>query len=88
MQVGGAIGLALLATFATERTEGLLADGESAAAALNGGYHLAYPVGAGLSLVAIAVALYVVPRSERAPETEREPAERAAAGPTARPDEQ
>jgi hypothetical protein len=32
-------------------------------------------VGAGLSLVAIVVALYVL-RSERAPETEREPAER------------
>ena len=75
MQVGGAIGLALLATFATERTEGLLADGESAAAALKGGYHLAYPAGAGLSLVAIAVALYVL-RCEGAPETEREPAER------------
>ena len=33
------------------------------------------------------MALYVVPRSERALETQREPAERAAAGPTARPDE-
>jgi hypothetical protein len=32
-------------------------------------------VGGGLSLVAIAVALYVL-RSERAPETERESAER------------
>jgi hypothetical protein len=38
------------------------------------GYHLAHLVGAGLSPVAIAVALYVL-RSERAPETEREPAE-------------
>jgi hypothetical protein len=37
VQVGGAIVLALLATFATERTEGRLADGKSAAAALNGG---------------------------------------------------
>ena len=32
VQVGGAIGLAVLATLATERTDGLLADGESAAA--------------------------------------------------------
>src|SRR5215211_2218371 len=31
VQVGGAIGLAVLATFATERTDGLLADGESTA---------------------------------------------------------
>ena len=56
VQVGGAIGLAVLATFATERTEGLLADGESAAEALNSGYHLAYLIGAGLVLVAIAIA--------------------------------
>ena len=56
VQVGGAIGLAILATFGTERTEGLLADGEPAAEALNSGYHLAYLIGAGLVLVAIAVA--------------------------------
>jgi hypothetical protein len=41
VQVGGAIGLAILATFATERTEGLLADGEPAAEALNSGPPLA-----------------------------------------------
>jgi EmrB/QacA subfamily drug resistance transporter len=57
VQVGGAIGLAVLATLATERTETALADGESAAAALNSGYHLAYLVAAGLVVVAIAVAL-------------------------------
>jgi EmrB/QacA subfamily drug resistance transporter len=60
MQVGGAIGLAVLATLATERTSGLAADGESAAAALNGGYHLAYLVGAALVVVAIAVAATVL----------------------------
>ena len=60
MQVGGAIGLAVLATLATERTDGLLAGGDSAAAALNGGYHLAYLVGAALVLVAIAVAVVVL----------------------------
>jgi EmrB/QacA subfamily drug resistance transporter len=56
LQVGGAIGLAVLATFATERTDGLLADGEPAAEALNSGYHLAYLIGAGLVLVAIVIA--------------------------------
>jgi EmrB/QacA subfamily drug resistance transporter len=56
VQVGGAIGLATLATFGTKRTEALLADGEPAAEALNSGYHLAYLIGAGLVLVAIAVA--------------------------------
>jgi EmrB/QacA subfamily drug resistance transporter len=57
VQVGGAIGLAVLATLATERTNGLLADGESTAAALNSGYHLAYLIGAALVAVAVVVAL-------------------------------
>ena len=60
VQVGGAIGLAVLATLATERTERLLAEGEAAAEALNSGYHLAYLIGAGLVIVAIAVALSVL----------------------------
>jgi EmrB/QacA subfamily drug resistance transporter len=63
-QVGGAIGLALLATLATDRTESLRADGESVAAALNGGYHLAYLIGAILTAVAIVVAVTVL-RSRR-----------------------
>ena len=45
-QVGGAVGLAVLATLATERTQGLAADGEAAMTALNSGFHLAYVVGA------------------------------------------
>jgi EmrB/QacA subfamily drug resistance transporter len=83
VQVGGAVGLAVLATFATERTEGLLADGESAASALNSGYHLAYLIGAGLVLVAIAVAVTVL-RSEL-PEVAAEPVTVAAAEPAAEP---
>jgi EmrB/QacA subfamily drug resistance transporter len=77
VQVGGAIGLAVLATFATERTEGLVADGESATAALNSGYHLAYLIGAGLVIVAIATAVSVL-RSQL-PEAAVEPALEAAA---------
>jgi EmrB/QacA subfamily drug resistance transporter len=57
VQVGGAIGLAVLATLATDRTDGLLADGEPAASALNSGYHFAYLVGAALVAVAFVVAL-------------------------------
>jgi EmrB/QacA subfamily drug resistance transporter len=71
VQVGGAVGLAVLATFATERTDRLLADGESAATALNSGYHLAYLIGAGLVLVAIAVAVSVL--RSRLPEAAAEP---------------
>ena len=77
VQVGGAIGLAVLATFATERTEGLVADGESATAALNSGYHLAYLIGAGLVIVAIATAVSVL--RSRLPEAAVEPALEAAA---------
>jgi EmrB/QacA subfamily drug resistance transporter len=56
-QVGGAIGLAVLATLATERTQELLADGEAQAAALNSGFHLAYVIGGILALVAAVLAL-------------------------------
>jgi EmrB/QacA subfamily drug resistance transporter len=59
-QVGGAIGLAVLATLATERTDGLLADGVSNDAALNSGFHLAYLVGAGLVAIALAIAITVL----------------------------
>ena len=47
VQVGGAIGLAVLATLATERTDALRADGASHDVALNSGYHLAYLIGVG-----------------------------------------
>jgi EmrB/QacA subfamily drug resistance transporter len=59
-QVGGAIGLAVLATISTERTDSLLAEGKSMAEALNGGFHLAYVVGAGATAVAILTAVTVM----------------------------
>jgi hypothetical protein len=78
VQVGGSIGLAVLATLSTERTNGLLADGESSASALNSGYHLAYLIGATLVVVAIAVAATVLQSEEAAkaavePETDQRP---------------
>ena len=60
VQVGGAIGLAVLATLATERTDALRADGEAAAVALNGGFHLAYLIGAALVVVALGLAVGVL----------------------------
>ena len=65
VQVAGAIGLAVLATVASERTGTLEAAGESAAEALNAGYHLAYLIGAGLVAVAIGVALTVLKPDEK-----------------------
>jgi EmrB/QacA subfamily drug resistance transporter len=70
VQIGGAIGLAVLATLATERTDGLRADGESAAAALNSGYHLAYLIGAVLVAVALVVAFAVLRKEPPAGATE------------------
>jgi EmrB/QacA subfamily drug resistance transporter len=64
VQVGGAIGLAVLATLASGRTDGLRAEGEPAASALNAGFHVAYLVGAALVAVAIVVAVSVL-RSAR-----------------------
>ncbi len=60
MQAGGAIGLAVLATLATERTDGRLAEGAGQLAALNSGYHLAYVVGAVLIAIATVVAVTVL----------------------------
>ena len=60
LQVGGAIGLAVLATLATTRTASLLADGHTNASALTGGYHLAFLIGGGLVIAAIAIAVAVL----------------------------
>jgi MFS family permease len=56
-QVGGALGLAVLATVSAGRTSTLAARGDSTVAALNGGYHLAFGIAGGLVVAAIAVAL-------------------------------
>jgi MFS family permease len=56
-QVGGALGIAVLATVSTSRTTGLLADGVSTGPALSAGYHLAWAIGAGLVLVSLILAV-------------------------------
>jgi EmrB/QacA subfamily drug resistance transporter len=60
LQVGGALGLAVLATLAGTRTDTLLANGEPTAEALTGGYHLAFGVAAGLVVAALVIALTVL----------------------------
>lgn len=53
--MGGALGLAVLVSISSARTESLLAGGASQAAALNGGYQVAFGVGAGCALLAAVV---------------------------------
>ena len=59
-QVGAALGLAVLATLAASRTDGLLSSGESMVSALTGGYRLAFGIGAGLVIAAIVTAVIVL----------------------------
>jgi predicted MFS family arabinose efflux permease len=60
IQVGGAVGLAVLATLSSGRTAHLAAAGASHAEALNGGFHLAYVVAAALAVVAVVVAVVLL----------------------------
>jgi EmrB/QacA subfamily drug resistance transporter len=78
-QVGGALGLAVLATLSASRSTRLIGHGESSAAALTSGYHLAFWIGAALVGAAIVVALTVLEGApEAAPAEVRErPAHRA-----------
>ena len=59
-QVGGALGLAVLATVSASRTGDAIAAGSSTAAALVSGYHLAFLIGAALIAGALVVGLTVL----------------------------
>ncbi len=69
-QVGGALGLAVLATLSASRTNDLLGQGEAAVEAMTSGYRLAFGVGAALVVVAIIVAVTVL--RQRTPEQAEE----------------
>ncbi len=81
LQVGGALGLAVLATLSTSRSESLLAEGEPTASALTGGYHLAFLVGVGLAVVALGVAVTVLQAGPAARSEEGHEADLAQAEP-------
>ena len=53
--MGGALGLAVLASLAAARTDDLLAAGAAQLAALTGGYHAAFLAGAGFAALAAAI---------------------------------
>ena len=71
-QVGGALGLAVLATLSESRTRALSHGGHETAAALTGGYHLAFWIAAGLVACALAVAVFALPAGERQESEQRE----------------
>jgi EmrB/QacA subfamily drug resistance transporter len=77
-QVGGALGLAVLATLSASRTDHLTEQGKSTAAALTGGYHLAFWIAAALVVAAIVAALVVVQPEAKAAEQIEGDAEPAA----------
>jgi EmrB/QacA subfamily drug resistance transporter len=64
-QVGGALGLAVLATLAATRTGHLLAGGHAEKAALTSGYRLGFLVAGALVLAAIPIAAAVLERGPR-----------------------
>jgi EmrB/QacA subfamily drug resistance transporter len=74
-QVSGALGLAVLGTLATNRSNALIAAGHPAASSLISGYHLAFLIAAACLAVGIVTAFVVLRPLERRPAaaTEIEP---------------
>jgi len=58
--IGGAVGLAILTTVSTTRTDNLLAEGTDRLSAVTDGFSLAFWVGAGFATAALAVTLLVL----------------------------
>jgi EmrB/QacA subfamily drug resistance transporter len=70
-QVGGALALAVLATLSSDHARRLARGGASSAAALTGGYHLAFWTAAALVAGAVLIAIAIVPRPQRCETSER-----------------
>ncbi|MBT2225084.1 MFS transporter [Nonomuraea sp. NEAU-A123] len=66
-QIGGALGVAALATLASSHAQSLLSDGESATAASTYGYRLAFGVAAGLLIAAFLLTATVLSASKALP---------------------
>jgi EmrB/QacA subfamily drug resistance transporter len=72
--MGGALGLAVLASLAAARSESLLAAGAASPVALTAGYHLALVVGAVFAATAGALGAVLLPAGRHAPAGELAPA--------------
>jgi EmrB/QacA subfamily drug resistance transporter len=70
--MGGALGLAILASLAASRTGSLLASGAGPAAAINGGYHVAFVVGAVFAAAAAVLGAVLLRPGLPGSEQERE----------------
>jgi EmrB/QacA subfamily drug resistance transporter len=77
-QVGGALGLAVLATLATGRTQHLAQSGTSHVGTLVGGYHLAFWTATTLIVAAIAIGAALLTRTPAGSVTQPNDAERPA----------
>jgi EmrB/QacA subfamily drug resistance transporter len=73
-QVGGALGLAVLATVSATRTDHLKSAGHSTLSALTGGYHLAFLIGAACCLAAFVVAVTLMQSEKKAAASAEAPA--------------
>ena len=86
--MGGALGLAVLASLAASRTESLAASGDGPLVALTGGYHVAFLVGALFAAAAAAIGVALLrpgPRRAEEPERSVAPAERPVSPMSIRP---
>jgi EmrB/QacA subfamily drug resistance transporter len=64
-QIGGALGLAVLATLASSRSEKLVDNGIATNEALNSGYHLAYATAAGCIIFGVVLGLTLLKPRQR-----------------------
>ena len=80
-QIGGALGLAILATVANSRTDDAFATGASQASALTEGFQAAFAVGAGFAIAGAVLAMFLV--SGRASREHAEAARRGELDPAA-----
>jgi hypothetical protein len=65
--MGGALGLAVLVSLASSRTDSLRASAHGPLASLNGGYHLAFLVGAVFAAAAALVGAVFLRTREQVP---------------------
>ncbi|HEY4017720.1 MAG TPA: DHA2 family efflux MFS transporter permease subunit [Pseudonocardiaceae bacterium] len=69
MQVGAALGLALLATLSATRSAGLISAGVPKVEALAKGYQLGFLIGAGFVVIALIIAILVIRPEHKQPTT-------------------